>query len=248
MWTNVRHYAAWLVDLHTPAVLLGGWAPFTGRLKTPALVCVFLAALSACYLFYQPFEGWPFLRFLLPGIPLILILCGVTIVDALERLAPRFRGGVLFAVCAVCACWLIATTSRVGAFELQRNEQRYLTIARAVDRSLPSNAVLISVIHSGNVRLYGHRVTLRWDLIESNKLDATFETLRENGYDPYFLLEPWEEEQFRGRFSAHSALGRLDWPPRIEFVGHVVIHVYAPADRGRHLSGEAMRPEMIPGP
>jgi hypothetical protein len=246
--TNIRQYSVWLVDMHSPAVLLAGFAPLTGRLKAPAMVLVFSTALLTCYLFYQPFEGWIFLRFLLPAIPLLLVLCAITIVDVIERVPLPFRGGLAFAACAVSACWFIATANRVGAFDLQRGERRYLTIAQAVERSLPSNAVLLSVIHSGNVRMYGHRATLRWDMIDPDKLDGTLEALRDHEYEPYVLLEPWEEARFRERFSTQSALGRLDWPPRIEFVGHIIVHVYAPADRERHLAGESVPPQMIPGP
>jgi hypothetical protein len=49
------------------------------------------------------------------------------------------------------------------------------------------------------------------------------------------MLDSREEPLFRQRFSAQSALGRLDWPPAAEIVSQV--RVYRPDDRERYLRG-----------
>jgi hypothetical protein len=246
--TNIRQFGAWLVELHTPAVLIAAVVgAFSSRLGMRGLMIAFVAVLFGCYVFYIPFDNWTFLRFLLPAIPLLVIFGSAAIVDVLDRLPPTLRSGVAFVVCAVGSCWFIATANRIGVFDVNRGEQRFVTVARAAEEETPPNAVIISLIHSGNVRLYGQRASIRWDLIDPDRLDATIDVLRTSGYDPYILLEDWEETRFRDRFATRSAIGRIDWPPRVEFVGHVQVRLYAPDDRALRFDGERPLPRMIPG-
>ena len=56
---------------------------------------------------------------------------------------------------------------------------------------------MLSVIQSGSVRLYGERMTARWDLIAAARFDDTIDVLRRAGYEPYLLLEEWEMPLFR---------------------------------------------------
>jgi len=58
------------------------------------------------------------------------------------------------------------------------------------------------------------------------------------GRRPYFVLEAWEEAQFRERFAGSSALGLLDWPPMAEVGAPVKVRFYDPRDRRRFLAGE----------
>jgi hypothetical protein len=60
------------------------------------------------------------------------------------------------------------------------------------------------------------------------------------GYLPYILLEDWEAPLFRQRFAQANSLGRLDWPPALEYQGAGRGRVYCVADRRRFLSGETI--------
>jgi hypothetical protein len=244
---NVRHYFTWLIDLHTPAILVALAAPLTGRIRFGSAIALFASALLLCYAFYVPFDNWPFLRFLLPGIPLLFIFFATIVVAGLERLPLIYRGGVAFAVCGVCTMWMITKSTQIGVFEVARGERRYLTVAETIDRTTPRNAVVLSMIHSGTVRLYGHRMTLRWDLIEPERLVETVEILRANGLVPYILLEDWEERQFRERFGGRVPFGQVDWPPQFEFIGNLQVRLYSLEDRERYLRGDRLHPRMIPG-
>src|SRR5205807_2683158 len=110
------------------------------------------------------------------------------------------RAGTLLASCTLLACWCLLTADRLGTFEMASNERRYVAVGQYLRVALPSNALLLTVIESGSVRLYGGRLTLRWDMVPSDKLDQTVQTLRAGGYVPYILLEDWEENSFRQRF------------------------------------------------
>ena len=86
--------------------------------------------------------------------------------------------------------------------------------------------------------MYGDRMTVRFDHIEPQGLEDAVESLDHAGYRPYFVLEAWEETQFRDRFARSSPLGLLDWPPMAEVGRPVTVRFYDPLDRQRFLAGE----------
>ena len=81
--------------------------------------------------------------------------------------------------------------------------------------------------HSGSLRYYGHRVTLRYDWMPPESLERTIALLRERGYRPFIVLEKWEEPLFKKQFAA-SAIGRLEWRPLAEFAGGMPVSLYEP--------------------
>jgi hypothetical protein len=109
-------------------------------------------------------------------------------------------------------------------------EHRYVVVAQYARNALPSGAMFISMQHSGSIRYYADRKTLRYDWLPSRSLDEAVAQLNGLGYKPYFLLEDWEEPAFQARFGAHSKLGKLDWPATIAF-GREGIRIYDPAER-----------------
>jgi hypothetical protein len=245
---NVRQFWTWLVDLHTPAVLLGLLAPLSRRVRAVWPMFGFSVAVLACYALYVPFDNWTFLRFLLPAFPLLFILDASVVIDLVNRLPLAYRGVSVLAVCAFAPIWFIAKGDSLSFFITEQVERRYMTVGHAVGAIVPPNGAIVSVIQSGSVRLYGERQSVRWDLIEPTRLDAAIRILREHGYVPYLLLEDWEEPHFRDRFAATSPLGRLDWPPTAEYLGHTRVRLYSLEDRDRHLRGDRLLTRMIPAP
>ena len=62
-------------------------------------------------------------------------------------------------------------------------------------------AVVLAGLHSGTIRLYGGRATIRWDLIPEQALAATLQALIAAGYEPYLALDlPSEPALFDERF------------------------------------------------
>ena len=80
------------------------------------------------------------------------------------------------------------------------------------------------MMHSGSLRHYSDRLTLRWDMLAPDWLDRSLPWLRAEGYVPFLVLETWEEPQFRDRFAGHSAIGALDWDPIASLDG---VNIYA---------------------
>ena len=234
---NAVRYFSWLWQTHTPAIALVVLAPL---LLPGALSTLFLALIVVnlgLYLPYTVFEDWSFLRFLLPTLPLTLILV-VAVLDAMWRRWTPFRDARPFLAVAVAilAVYFVREAADRQAFRLQRMEARFERAGTFVGERLPRNALVITSWHSGSVRFYGNRKTLVWDVLDPAWLDRALIYLRGRGYEPYLMFEGSEESGFRRRF-AGSPIAALDWPPAAEIGGQV--RIYRPDDRDRYRQGTA---------
>ncbi len=234
--------ALWQTQYLVP--LLGVMAPiiFSGDKRKLSLVVLIAAGLViAIYLLYQPYPEWWYLRFLIPALVLLLILSSAVAVE----MATRARmGGVIPIVAVILAILGTRAAGDRQAFELQRLEGRYRDTAALVTDRLPANAVLITVWQSGSMRFHAGREAVLWDSLDSAWLDRAVAWLAERGLQPYLLFERREEPEFRARFRGASALGGLDWPPRLDLNRQV--RIYDPADRARFLKGETYPTENHP--
>ena len=203
-WPNLRLYARWFIETETPLVLL---APVVvmflhgSERRLSWLFVAFSAALYACYAFYLPFDSWTYLRFLLPAIALILMLSAAGILHLSARLSSSYAKAIVAGLFVLLLAWRWETT---GLKPPPANERRYAVIGEYVRDQLPSNAILLSIIHSGSVRYYSGCSTLRWDWIPAEWLEPSLVFLRSNGYRPLLLIEDWERRQYMERFSTQS--------------------------------------------
>ena len=67
--------------------------------------------------------------------------------------------------------------------------------------------------HSGSIRYYSGRLTLRYDWLDGDWLDRAIEVLERSGRPVYVLLDDWEEPAFRERFAGQRSLAHLDRGP-----------------------------------
>jgi len=155
---------------------------------------------------------------------------------------------MMFLVCTLAPLTYLLTADRLHVFNIQNAEHRYVAVGEYVDAMLPSNAVVLTVIQSGSVRLYGRRPTLRWDLLPPDRLDQTLEGLQAAGYIPYLLLESWEDDLFRARFAKSSAVGNIDWHSTLEYYGPVNVRVLCPGERHAYVGGPRILPRVVPYP
>jgi hypothetical protein len=240
--SNLRRYLLWLWQTQTPLVAAAVLAPWLLPGGLVSLLIAMILVNLALYAPYIVFEDWSFLRFLLPTLPLISILV-VAVCDAvLGRIHASPRRALVIAIALVWSVLAIREAEARSAFELQRLESRFERAGLAVGRRLPPQAIVITSWESGSVRFYGRRHTLVWDQLPADWLDRSLDYLRSRGYQPYLLLERWEEPLFRDRF-APSATAALDWPPAMEVSAQV--RIYNPDDRARYLQGTAVPTEYV---
>jgi hypothetical protein len=234
--TNARQFATWMADVETPFVALAGLYFVAPRLFPPARIAFarlllggWLAIVILSYLFFNPFDAWWYLRFLLPMWPVMMLLTA----GALEGIARRFTRAAypvtIAALVALFAWHGLAVAAHRYAFDLGRGERRYIDVARFIASYTDPDAVILSLQHSGSLRLYASRLTLRYDLLDPVWLDRTVDYLQSIGRRPYVVLDAGEVDAFRQRFGAVSRAGALDWTP-LATLG-TTIAVYDPVDR-----------------
>jgi hypothetical protein len=244
---NLERYLTWLWQTHTPLVVVSALAPLVLPGALSALMLGMFMVNLALYLPYAVFEDWSFLRFLLPTLPLLLILALAAIDAAWRRIRLPGRdwlrpGWLLGGVAIAWAAVMIGEARERNTFRLQSMEARFERAGTFVGERLPANAIVLASWQSGSVRFYSGRKTLAWHSLDPAWLDRALDYLRGRGYEPFLLMERWEEPGFRERFST-SALGALDWPPAFEIASQV--RIYRPEDRERFLNGTASPTEYV---
>jgi hypothetical protein len=241
--SNVGRYLGWLWSTHTIAIVLALLAPWLLPGGLTALALSMFIVNLALYVPYVVFDDWSYLRFLLPTIPLLLILVVAVIDAAARRLRLPRVAWITAAVAVALALLFVRETRQRPAFVLQQLEARFERAGVFVGRRLPPNALVVTSSESGSVRFYAGRKTLVWDGLDPAWLDGALLYVRTKGYEPYLLFERREEPDFRQRF-AGSPIARLDWPPMAEVASQV--RIYRPADRDRYFQGTLPPTEFVP--
>ena len=129
-------------------------------------------------------------------------------------------------VCAAHAAFVLEN----DILKTKRTESKYVKVTDYLQKSLPSNAIFICHQYSGSIRYYTDRRILRYDWLVPNRLEDAVAKLEALGYKPYILLEQWEEPIFKGRFSASTPLGTLDWRPSVDLLD-TRVRIYDPSMR-----------------
>jgi hypothetical protein len=234
-WPNVRLYGQWLVETQSLFVAFA-LLPFvftrsrhdTGLIRhryVRAAIVAFTVILLISYLFYLVFKEWPFLRFLLPAFPFMLVLAAGGLASLLRPVLAGANLIVVLVGIALCA-WMIQVGAARAIFDLQRFEHRYIRVARDIRAITPDRAVFLSLQHSGSLRYYAQRLTLRYDFMPTQGLNRAVEALHARGMPPYLLLEDWEEPAFVARFRDSRCHGRLSWKPVRQWQEAVRIRLY----------------------
>lgn len=205
---NLALYPRWLVDTHTPFVWLWLLSPlWIVRAAPPARrvgwVCYgFGVAVVVSYLPYAYFrpDEWFYTRFMLPALPVALLFGCALVLWPLRRVAGRAADPVALLLAALLAGLFVRTAWARGAFDMHREERKYPGVGAFVRARLPASAFVLAMQHSGSIRYYSGRATLRWDLLDPASLDRAVGDLRRRGHEVFVVLDPDEELAFRRRF------------------------------------------------
>jgi hypothetical protein len=227
-WPNVINYSRSILDTEGPLALLSligmvalwrGGRP--GSEQRIARFCIgFFVAVYACYAFYWPIDVWWSVRFLFPAFPIFFILIVGGALAVTDRLGHGWRRmGIAVLVVAVTAHSISFIRSR-NVFDSSAGEWRYETAGHYVGEHLPSRAAVFTMLHSGSVRHYSGRLTVRYDWITPEYFESMVMHLRQRGYVPYLLLDDAEEEDFRRRYAGTPVVQGLSKPqaklPRVK--------------------------------
>ncbi|MBI4887487.1 MAG: glycosyltransferase family 39 protein [Acidobacteria bacterium] len=213
---NVVNYTTWLLQTSTPFILLALAAPRLFRrcgdepARRISVLCLAVSAVALLsYLWYTPFDHWTYLRFLLPALPLMLASAAAVLMY-LAPSAPRRRAAAVGVVAAIVAGWGVWTGR--GAFHVRTEEARYIAAGRFAE-ALPYNAVILANQHSGSLRYYANRITMRFEWLAPDMYRPALDYMRQIGRPVYVVLDAGEREVFRARYAPVADVSWLDGPP-----------------------------------
>jgi len=216
-----RHYIYWLTVTMSPLPLLGWLGVSLDRNVKPrdrALLITWFGVFLLFYCCYSFYAEWWYTRFLLPGMP-ALILATLFVARDLGKLFERSlagRWGVWLRRAATAV--LIAV---VIGFERQSVERfRLLRVAALnmvwadscqwADRILPSQALVVATEMSGALKFYTGRPIVRFERVEPDKWRLLQARAAEKGYRWYALLVTQEIEEAQRRLPGKwTKLGTL---------------------------------------
>jgi hypothetical protein len=108
-----------------------------------------------------------------------------------------------------------ALLRQFSVWEIQSVEARYPLAGQWFDINTPPTAVALANQHSGSLRWYGRRETVRWDLLAPGELVPTVRALEARGAPVYAALEGIEVEQFESRFASEMDQLQIDHVGRV---------------------------------
>jgi 4-amino-4-deoxy-L-arabinose transferase-like glycosyltransferase len=222
---NLRNYTQWFSEVQTPLVFLG-FVALACPIARVWPVVVDRSAIVACavvtaivvgeFLFYLVLDNSSYLRFLLVCYPFIML--GVASSAMALARVHRWIGPLAGAALVIIVC---ARGSWVSwdwdVFGQGLYEAKYADTADHVRRFTPENSVVLAMQHSGSLRYYAGRVTLRWDLLDVEWLDRAVAWMAEHGVHTYALLDEYEQVEAVRRFKNQKVAAILEGPPVFRF-------------------------------
>ena len=237
---NVRNYVLWIVQTQTVLILLalvplfvrGALREHYAGVSTRACFAAIVVLTLLSYLFYATFDHWFYLRFLLPAYPVLFVLPAAGMRWVAHKLPVDARVPAAALVCAVMVPFGVNVARHEGVFNVAAYEGRHIRAAGEIAARTPADAIVLSVQHSGSVRYYAGRTTLRYDWLKDDALDTVIRDLAAKGRRAYLVVDDWEEKEFRGRFASANRAGRLDWAPIARVPGSPEVHIFEMRDGG----------------
>jgi hypothetical protein len=203
-WHNLEIYSGAIWTIHSLVWFAGLIAACTIRPRAPLMLAIATLILSAVpYVLYFEFDHWETLRFLMPA----MVLLSVTAAGGLAGIAGRL-GSAPLACAVVVACAIVPAFEserflrHEGVPQLTEAERRYPLVAAHLRERTPANAVVFAAQHSGSIRHYGDRLTLRWDLLRAEDFEPAMTALAGRGHPIYVVLEGGEQNRFTSAFAA----------------------------------------------
>jgi hypothetical protein len=206
---NLARYPRWLTETHTWFIWLSLAAPLwilrrVRRRMVAWAAVAFAMATWAAYLPYTYFQAheWFYTRFLLLAIAVMLLLASGVALSLVRRLPEGWRLAATLLLVSVLGGVSLSTARTHRAFDIRTQERKYPLAGQFVRDQLPETAFVLALQHSGSIRYYANRPTLRWDLLSPAHLDQVLTILRAQGYEPFLVVDAGEYENFRQKFLA----------------------------------------------
>jgi hypothetical protein len=211
---NWHLYSRWITSSHTPLIWLCVAAPLVlRRARASALFWAVAATIVSTWCAYLPYvafrpDEWFYTRFLLPAIPFMLLFACMVVLAGI-RLFPEPARLVLVSGFVLCMGLEFARSSAPILRGTAAHELRYKGAGTFVRDALPANAIVLAAQHSGSVRYYSNKPTVRWDIAAPTDLDAIITAVRAAGFAPFAVMDEGEVATFREHFPGQRTVDRL---------------------------------------
>ena len=179
---------------------------------------LFVLSVVAPYLAYEFAPHAGYLRFLLPCLPFAAA-------GTARLLLSISRPGWRMTAVALALVVQGASSAHLTGQDDQLGERKYPGMGTIVRMHTEPASVIYSFQHSGSLRYYGGRMTLRYDLLDPSWLDRSVDWFLARGTRVYAVLDDWEIAGFRERFAGQRRVRQLDTPV-VVYRGTVVAHLY----------------------
>jgi hypothetical protein len=224
---SLRHYAQWIPVLFSPLVLAAplAWRAWRGELAPWRRITIAWAAVffGTYAFYYHTAETWWYLRFVLPGMPPILIAALAALQHAQRRIAARVpsRRRALASVLAGAACAAVFALAVVrhasgppfeayrqvrGDERIYRDALRWMAIQRADDGPV----LMVQLSGAANYYAPGLRF-LRYDRLTPEGWTSIRRWQRQTGRPVRAALAPFEQDEL---FGSEGTRFECDWRPQ----------------------------------
>ena len=225
---RARHYVYWLARLLTPLVPMG-WLAVAADRRAPfrdrAVLVSWFGAFFLFYCFYAPYEAWWYTRFLLPGLPALILGALVVARDALPAKGDaRIARAAAVAGAALVVAALVVEVSFVeknAVHRFYKSERVYPRASEMARRRVPENGIVASMQMSGALHYYTPLTYAMQNWLLPERFGALRSETESRGYRWYALLSPFETEEVRKNLPG-------DWR-EIDRAGDVVLWELPPS-------------------
>jgi Dolichyl-phosphate-mannose-protein mannosyltransferase len=207
-WANfparARHYGYWIGRLLTPIVPIGWLAIAADRrasIRDRAVLLSWFGSFFLFYCFYAVYEGWWYTRFLLPGVPALILGALVVARDLLIRdegaRHPRWAIGIAFALLAAALVAEMQFDEKHRVHKFYKGERIYPRACRMAEQRLPANAIVASMQMSGALHYYTPLTYAMQNWLVTERFAILRASTERRGYRWYALIAPFETENVR---------------------------------------------------
>jgi Dolichyl-phosphate-mannose-protein mannosyltransferase len=201
---RARHYGFWIARLLSPLLPLAWLAVCVDRrapLRDRAVLLSWFGSFFLFYCFYEVYDDWWSTRFLLPGLPAVILGALVVARDLLffgGRDRPA-RGAILAAVVLLAAALAVEARFITGkdVHKLYKGERIYPQACALARKRVPPNGIILSMQMSGALHYYTDLTFAMWNWLLPEQFALLRTSTESHGYRWYALLAPFEQEEVR---------------------------------------------------
>ena len=199
---NFKNYVGWLVLGMSPLILLGWLATAVDRQiqwRERGLLLSWFGVFFLFYCFYEPYHAWWFSRFLLPGIPALILGTLLVLQHVGARLAPKLamsatmvQGAAAATLLAIVFGFAWQNIQREYVLNIGIDQYVHSRSCRWADGQLPQQSLIVAMEMSGALNYYTNRSILRYDFARPDQWQTLTKRAAEKDYRWYALLMPHE--------------------------------------------------------